>query len=703
MDKALPRKTVEYLDTGAPEGQRNAALFDAACQMRDAGFSASEAASTLTARAVRDGLGEREAGATISSAWQSPAREPIRRGYKIRGKPWRDSTNERPMLSALQETRSVKYELATSFDWKLPEPVADGTRELLKAAFKPGEKIELVMARNGEDGKEIPDGKGPTLPLENWMGRLDKSAGNPNAFLNSSDRNGIYICINPLNGERRDDQVSAFRHVLVEFDTIPLEHQWQLLHKSNLPITAIVSSGGRSIHAWVKVDAKDRKEYDTRVKAIFEHFSDYQIDPQNKNPSRLCRLANCVRGAGRQELLALKIGAPSFEDWALSLELEDLGQQIGIDDLIAFDEENDPDCLLGKRWVCRGGSVLWIGQAGAGKSSMLMQSAILWALGRPAFGVTPARALKSVIVQAENDKGDLAEMFKGVAGGLGILGDPDALALLRQNLILVRDTVHTGQDFARVCERLIGKHKPDLMWGDPLLSYMGDDISSQKVCSEFLRHWLNPIGEKTRVAWMFLHHTGKPSQDPNARRQWTSGDKSYLGIGSSELVNWARAVVTLTQIEEGVFELGFQKRGKRAGATKGNGEATTKVILRHADKGIRWENFDDYVPAQRGRLKREGGQKKPGRDWKAIAGVLTDWTKHEAAFEKLAVALGVKAITFRTNKEYMKELAPFLEYSDGQYRAKPDSAPAQAQAATATQATVVSAEPAPLPKEDEPF
>jgi hypothetical protein len=37
--------------------------------------------------------------------------------------------------------------------------------------------------------------------------------------------------------------------------------------------------------------------------------------------------------------------------------------------------------------------------------------------------------------------------------------------------------------------RLIAKHKPDLVWIDPLLSYIGDDISKQSVCSQFLRNW----------------------------------------------------------------------------------------------------------------------------------------------------------------------------------------------------------------------
>ena len=43
-----------------------------------------------------------------------------------------------------------------------------------------------------------------------------------------------------------------------------------------------------------------------------------------------------------------------------------------------------------------------------------MQMSMNWALGRTTFGIRPERPLKSLIVQAENDRGDVAEMFQVV-------------------------------------------------------------------------------------------------------------------------------------------------------------------------------------------------------------------------------------------------------------------------------------------------
>jgi RecA-family ATPase len=81
-------------------------------------------------------------------------------------------------------------------------------------------------------------------------------------------------------------------------------------------------------------------------------------------------------------------------------------------------DEHDPSELLKHRFLCRGGGMLLVGPTGIGKSSYSMQEMILWALGREAFGMVPARPLKSLLVQAENDDGDLAEMRDGVVLGL---------------------------------------------------------------------------------------------------------------------------------------------------------------------------------------------------------------------------------------------------------------------------------------------
>lgn len=493
----------------------------------------------------------------------------------------------------------------------VPAPLPDAARQFLLAAFKPGESIGIAQALLNKEQRCIPQGSGQTFTREEWLAKLDAAQGDPNSlWATQGIPCGAFIRINPLKpGGAKDEDVTAFRHALLEFDNCSIEAQWSLLTQSGIPCTAILHSGNKSLHAWVRVDAKDRTEYAARVKKLYDHFNDYGIDPKNKNPSRFSRLPGMLRGDKRQELLSLKCGAESFDKWLIDREADGIGQHITIADLLAFESESDPNNVLGRRWLCRGGSALWIGQSGTGKSSLAMQAAVYWALGLPFFGIKPGKPLRSLFIQAENDIGDMAEMFRGVVGSLPsdlFNGDiAEVRRLLRENLIIIRDQIHTGQRFAEAATRLIAKHSPDLAWVDPLLSYIGDDISSQKVCSEFLRNWLNPISEATGVIWMMLHHTGKPSNDPKSRKGWTSTDHAYLGTGSSELVNWARAVVVLKKYDEETYQLMFAKRGRRAGAKDISGQYASDIYLRHSDTGICWGQAEAPTEDEK--------ESKPGR------------------------------------------------------------------------------------------
>ncbi|MDX1991996.1 MAG: DUF927 domain-containing protein [bacterium] len=73
----LPTRTESYLASGAANGSRNTELFAAACQLRDAGYSLSDAERELIPCHLGSGSSEREALATIQSAYSRPARDPI--------------------------------------------------------------------------------------------------------------------------------------------------------------------------------------------------------------------------------------------------------------------------------------------------------------------------------------------------------------------------------------------------------------------------------------------------------------------------------------------------------------------------------------------------------------------------------------------------------------------------------------------------
>lgn len=474
----------------------------------------------------------------------------------------------------------------------IPEPIPDGTRELLRAAFRPGEGVCIVPATITEGGDEVPQGHGPTLHLEEWLAKLDAKDGDPNRMMRSSDGAGIYIRVNPLKvgSKSTDGDVTAFRHTLVEFDGLSPAEQYDLYLKSRLPITAVIFSGGKSVHAWVRVDASSRAEYDERVRTIYDHLAAYGLDPKNKNPSRLSRLPNCERLGRRQELLALKIGVETFLDWLQEKEIDSFGSRLSVAAMRDFREDDDSTWLLGKRWLCRGGSCLWIGPSGVGKSSLATQAALHWAVGRPFLGIATRgnQPLKSLVIQAENDFGDMSEQLCGVLDGCGLGQTGSEFTTITRNLEVWHVAHLVGRPFVERLTRIIDRSRPDLVWIDPLLSYIGDDISKQEVCSRFLREWLQPVAMASGVVFMLVHHTGKPPADKKQTKGRQLSDLSYAGMGSSELTNWARAIITIEQVGDNQFALSLPKRGKRAGATDAQGNVSLRLGMAHSERGICW-------------------------------------------------------------------------------------------------------------------
>jgi hypothetical protein len=267
-------------------------------------------------------------------------------------------------------------------------------------------------------------------------------------------------------------------------------------------------------------------------------------------------------------------------------------------DLLAFDRDSDPTTVLGNRWLCRGGSCLLVAQTGAGKSALTTQAAMTWALGRDFFGIRPKRgALRSLVIQSENDLGDVAESVQGTLAGMGIAASSGLATEIGSRVAFYREAVRTGEDFGKLLRELILAHQADLVFIDPLLGFAGIDIADQEAASHFLRHILQPVLTETGVVLFSIHHTTKPK--PKAEQAGsTSGDLSYLGAGSAELANWHRAVMVLQrdqtpegQPEQPHFTLRLAKRGGRAGLKDAVGDFTTTIPLRHAREPgvIRWE------------------------------------------------------------------------------------------------------------------
>lgn len=320
-DSGLPKSVREYLANGAKD-HRNDRLSDATQQCHDAGFTKEEVAPLLRARALADGLGEKEIEKTIDSAFKRLRREPAK--TKSATSPTAAAATASPGSGASTRKQNAPRSQPSAAAIPLPNPLPNGYRLLLETAFTEKERVAIGK------GSRLPDW---TLAIDYGDVKLRKIWLRENPL---QCPEGTFIRINPMayRGAKNSD-VTAYRHTLVEFDCdangarVSKEIQYAALVRSGFPITAIIDSGDRGLHAWPRVEAVDKAQYDERVAIVYEHFRQYSFfDDKNKAPNKWSRLPGATRilydaannpiGIGRQELLVVNVGPVSWDVWESS-------------------------------------------------------------------------------------------------------------------------------------------------------------------------------------------------------------------------------------------------------------------------------------------------------------------------------------------------------------------------------------------------
>ncbi len=289
---------------------------------------------------------------------------------------------------------------------------------------------------------------------------------------------------------------------------------------------------------------------------------------------------------------------------------------------------DDPSELIRHRFMCGGSVHLWCGPSGVGKSSLVMQTAEHWALGWPAFGLEPTRPLRSVIINGENDWGDIGEMTAGVRAGMRLR--PEHEQVLSGMVAVYAESGRTGDEFASMLGRILDRDKPDIAFIDPVFSYIDGAVKEQEAVSYFMRQLMIPLAQRTGVAIVIVHHTNKPSTGQE-KGQWAAGDFAYLGSGSAEWANASRSVIALRSIgSHTVYQLMAAKRGGRLRWHDPDGNPVTeRWIAHHREPGvICWRDADPYEieDAQQEAMERSKGRGKAvrgGRPSKVSDSLLT--------------------------------------------------------------------------------
>jgi len=326
----IPRRTRAELPTPAPPGQHHHQALKVAISLLGQGLSADAVFSQLRGMYEKD-LTDREIRDIITWAMSKSPHPcsglPVCRSFSPPA-----PVKEPGCVTPEQAIRNAKVFLGNwhctianlwhRSPWRPNENWLKDPSMLVAALYGPTDYINVVTdfsLQKQKDGKEKanPRGSGKTLLRDDWL-RYFSDHGAP-----QSDA-GCWIRPNPVRQERgrgregahTDRDIAAFRFLLLESDDLPIGLQLCLWSRLALPVAALICTGGRSVHAWVKVDCRDEKEYREIAFDIYEHLARFSPCPHNKNPSRLSRLPGVKRklggeGAAEQRLYYLNDDPPS--------------------------------------------------------------------------------------------------------------------------------------------------------------------------------------------------------------------------------------------------------------------------------------------------------------------------------------------------------------------------------------------------------
>lgn len=330
---------------------------------------------------------------------------------------------------------------------------------------------------------------------------------------------GAWIRFNPLDGNGiKNDNVTDYRFALVESDSLPLEKQQAIIKELELPVAAMVYSGGKSIHAIVKIGAGDYQEYKKRVEYLYKvcDKNGLKVDTQNKNPSRLSRMPGVIRNGHRQFLMATNIGKADWGEWQEWIE-EANDDLPDFEPLDAAMQDLPPlaDPLI--EGILRSGhKLLMAGPSKAGKSFAMIELAIAIARGSEWLGFK-CRQGRVLYVNLELDRASCLHRFDDICKLMGIKTD-----LANIDIWNLRGKALPLKKLAPKLVRRGKKSHYDLVIIDPLYKIMeGDENSAGDMGAMW--NWLDWIGAQLTAAIAVVHHHSKGAQGGKKSMDRASG------------------------------------------------------------------------------------------------------------------------------------------------------------------------------------
>ena len=323
--------------------------------------------------------------------------------------------------------------------------------------------------------------------------------------------------------------MTRFTYALVESDTLPIAEQDVLFRKLELPIAVLVHSGGKSLHAIVRVDAADYDEYRKRVEFLYDFLEQngVSIDKQNRNPSRLSRLPGVTWNGNRQYIVATNIGRKSWTEWMDFVE----GVNDEMPDMETLDQYKDNPPILPEELIQgilrRGHKMLISGSSKAGKSFLLMELCIAIAEGATWLGFNCCKG-RVLYVNLEIDPASCINRFLKIYEALELPMD-NAKNIVLWNLR--GHAVPLEQLVPKLIRRVRDQHF-DAIVIDPIYKVITGDENSASDMGAFCNQF-DKICNTTGCSTIYCHHHSKGAQGAKKAMDRASGSGVFARLESS--------------------------------------------------------------------------------------------------------------------------------------------------------------------------
>lgn len=401
----------------------------------------------------------------------------------------------------------------------------DPVKELttyIETLFGTDENVGYVTKVWERDGRKLPSKGCFDRTARQLLQELSKCKdGDIGNAVGDYDREaGAWIRFNPLDGKGvKDENVTDYRYALIESDELDLEKQNAIIRELELPVAALVYSGGKSLHAIVRVEAMDYSEYRKRVDYLYKvcEKNGLRVDRQNKNPSRLSRMPGVVRGNRKQFLVDTNIGKGSWQEWVDWIESvnDDLPEPEPLQDVWDNLPELSPPLIDGV--LRQGHKMLLAGPSKAGKSFALIELAIAIAEGRKWLGWQCAKG-KVMYVNLELDRASCLHRFKDVYEAMGW----EARSLRNIDIWNLRGRSCPMDKLAPKLIRRAAKKNYIAIIIDPIYKVITGDENSADQMANFCNQF-DLVCTELGAAVIYCHHHSKGSQGGKRSMDRASG------------------------------------------------------------------------------------------------------------------------------------------------------------------------------------